>query len=514
MHDPSPKLLRHLGTARDPGRLAEQLDACRAADDDAGQERLYDGLDERLRTCPEALAQWARLISQQHAAAIELTSEALNHLHREHGEGRQQLLVRALAAAPAPGLVAGPVQAMGSSAADGFTKHCASHLLEVLAGASPDLARDAARAGAFGQLARRIKGRPRAPSAGDIHDLERALLAVRHLARRSANRAQLAARQGVLEALAPLLEPGEPPGIQRAAAFTLSTLLESLPRQPGGPVQPRQLQRVAGGLAGLLARGPGSRKAEWAVVIALSGLQRGDVAGVGAAVAARPGAVASLARIAGAIAQQAAQQDLGNLPDMALSLLLDAVGAGDFRHLEAACEAGLLPALEQLLQPQVDAVSRAIASTMVPVFRGLLSTLVSAGVSHSCTVSAGVVLLSRYLAGEGAEGCRLLGAGVLLRGLQRAGFPAAWRWREQLDELAQRCGAMRPEECSAAVGRAAAGAASAAAACAACGARQGEPGVKLMACSRCGKARYCGAACQRRHWREHKARCAGVVVRP
>jgi hypothetical protein len=42
--------------------------------------------------------------------------------------------------------------------------------------------------------------------------------------------------------------------------------------------------------------------------------------------------------------------------------------------------------------------------------------------------------------------------------------------------------------------------------CAACG----QPDVQMLKCSRCKAAFYCGAACQKRHWREHKAACAAA----
>jgi hypothetical protein len=48
-----------------------------------------------------------------------------------------------------------------------------------------------------------------------------------------------------------------------------------------------------------------------------------------------------------------------------------------------------------------------------------------------------------------------------------------------------------------------------ASACANCGAAAGAPGVRLKRCSRCGRAWYCDAQCQRAHWRRHKAECKG-----
>ena len=42
--------------------------------------------------------------------------------------------------------------------------------------------------------------------------------------------------------------------------------------------------------------------------------------------------------------------------------------------------------------------------------------------------------------------------------------------------------------------------------CASCGRKQ----LQLLKCSRCKAAFYCDAACQRRHWREHRAVCGAA----
>jgi hypothetical protein len=39
--------------------------------------------------------------------------------------------------------------------------------------------------------------------------------------------------------------------------------------------------------------------------------------------------------------------------------------------------------------------------------------------------------------------------------------------------------------------------------CAACG----KKALQMLKCSRCTAAFYCDAACQKRHWREHRAAC-------
>jgi hypothetical protein len=52
-----------------------------------------------------------------------------------------------------------------------------------------------------------------------------------------------------------------------------------------------------------------------------------------------------------------------------------------------------------------------------------------------------------------------------------------------------------------------AGAAAARAVCAACGAAKASGGAKLRRCAGCRAVRYCSAACQKAHWREHRAAC-------
>ena len=44
--------------------------------------------------------------------------------------------------------------------------------------------------------------------------------------------------------------------------------------------------------------------------------------------------------------------------------------------------------------------------------------------------------------------------------------------------------------------------------CAACGKKQ----LQMLRCSRCKAAFYCDAACQKRHWQEHKAACGEAAA--
>jgi hypothetical protein len=45
--------------------------------------------------------------------------------------------------------------------------------------------------------------------------------------------------------------------------------------------------------------------------------------------------------------------------------------------------------------------------------------------------------------------------------------------------------------------------------CAACG----KQALQMLQCSRCKAAFYCTAACQKRHWREHRAACGAAAAR-
>ncbi len=73
--------------------------------------------------------------------------------------------------------------------------------------------------------------------------------------------------------------------------------------------------------------------------------------------------------------------------------------------------------------------------------------------------------------------------------------------------------AVAAEKVEAAAAAAAGTAEEAAAVCAACSASStpdGKP-LALRLCSACKNVRYCGAQCQRKHWKVHKQRCAGIT---
>ena len=41
---------------------------------------------------------------------------------------------------------------------------------------------------------------------------------------------------------------------------------------------------------------------------------------------------------------------------------------------------------------------------------------------------------------------------------------------------------------------------------------EGSEGAKLMTCSQCHRAWYCGRACQKKHWKQHKKACLATVA--
>jgi hypothetical protein len=191
---------------------------------------------------------------------------------------------------------------------------------------------------------------------------------------------------------------------------------------------------------------------------------------VAAEVAAVPGAAQALVRLGRAPLQLVGEGVDAAYIRCSVVLVLQTVLAEQPQLLESACAAGLLDLMVQLLQQGVhDEKGRMMASMAMGEF--------------------GEALVRRS------------------RDAALGGDQAAARGLAQLDELRQRSGVLSKQEVQARGAELVAAAASASSACASCGARAGQPGVKLMACSRCRRVVYCSAECQRRDWREHKPRC-------
>jgi hypothetical protein len=191
---------------------------------------------------------------------------------------------------------------------------------------------------------------------------------------------------------------------------------------------------------------------------------------VAAEVAAVPGAVQALVRLGRAPLQLVGEDVDAGYIRRNVVLLLNALLIEQPQLLESACAAGLLDLMVQLLQQGVnDEKGSMMASMAMDEF--------------------GEALVRRS------------------RDAALGGDQAAARGLAQLDELRQQSRLLSMREVEERASEYHAAAASASSACASCGARAGQPGVKLMACSRCRGVVYCSAECQRRDWREHKPRC-------
>jgi hypothetical protein len=447
------RLLQRLGSASDPGALVDEL--LEAILRSQPQEPAAAALVSRLVASPPALEQLAQLLCEQHAGAVQLAGTVLMMTTTQEDSRR---LASSLPT-PLP-VVEALVGVLGSSTADPVTKACTGWLLGALVQLSQSCARQAARAGVFVHVAALLRQRPaghaEAASLSVLVSLCTALTAD------SANRAQLAMQQGVLEALPALLGEGYPPRVQEAAALALSTLLDAAPQPPSSQLA----APIIGGLVRLLARRPGSIKAAAWTLPGLLHLADDSATSeqVASAVVGDRGALRTLVELTRSAPEDQPADQSSSSRATAMTLLAHALSWHP-QQTEAAFEAGLLDALLHHLAPQATADERDVASGTARFLEALLSVLAASG-------------------DEGAS----LRLGQLRAAMAQCQLVASEHIRAMVDEVkAERQ--------------------SAASACAACGARAGQPGVRLQMCSRCKRVSYCGPQCQRAHWRAHKAQC-------
>jgi hypothetical protein len=452
------RLLQRLGSAGDPGALvAELLDTILNSQP---RQPAAAALASRLVASPAALQQLAQLLHQQHAGAVQLAGMVLMVTTPED----RQRLASSLAATPRPPVVEALVGVLGSSTADSVTKAYAGGLLVALVEHSQSCARQAARAGVFVHLATQLRQRPAGPvEAANSLLLLSATRLCQLLVAGSANRAQLAMQQGVLEALPALLGEGYPSDVQDEAAHAMCILLRAAPRRPSSQLA----GPIIGSLVQLLARTRASAKLTNGplgalVHLAISPETREQVAN--AVAGDRP----ALLALVGLTRSAPEDQPAGDASDSRLvaMMVLVHVLSRHPQQTEAAFEAGLLDALPHCLAPQADADERAVASDMVRGLEAALSAMAARG-------GGGASLRLGQLRAAMAQ-CQLVDDEHM----------EAWAMAEKAKHQ------------------------SAASACAACGARAGQPGVRLQVCSRCKRVHYCGPQCQRAHWRAHKADCS------
>jgi hypothetical protein len=219
------RLLQRLGSASDPGALVDELlETLRKSQT---LEAAAAAVASRLVASPAALQQLAQLLHRQHAGAVQLASTVLKFTTQDD----RLRLASCLAATPQP-VVEALVGVLGSSTAAKTTKGHASWLLAVLAQHSQSCARQAASAGVFVHVAALLRQCPAGPEEAASRLLVQLVLLCTMLIVGSANRAQLAMQQGVLEALPALLGEGSPIDVQEKAAYSLYFLLEAAPEPP------------------------------------------------------------------------------------------------------------------------------------------------------------------------------------------------------------------------------------------------------------------------------------------
>jgi hypothetical protein len=241
------RLLQRLGSSGDPGALVDEiLESFNASQ---SPDIAATGVAGRLVASPDALQQLAQLLHQQQAGTVRLLALTLIRL-KGGGTELHSRLAAAFVATP-PHVVESLVDVLGSRTADTATKAYANMLLGELVHCSQSCARQAARAGVFAHLAALLRQRPagHAEAAG----LLVLVTLCKVLVDGSANRAQLAMQQGVLEALPALLGEGYPPGVQEEAAVVLSMLLRAAPRPAAQPPAGGAHHRRPGAAAGAWA---------------------------------------------------------------------------------------------------------------------------------------------------------------------------------------------------------------------------------------------------------------------
>jgi hypothetical protein len=448
------RLLQRLGSERDPGALVyELLDAINKSQP---REPAAGAVASRLVASPAALQQLAQLLHQQHAGAMQLAGMVLLATTQED----RRRLSSSLAATPRP-VVEALVGVLGSSTVAKATQSCAGWLLVELVQHSQACARQAASAGVFVHLAALLRQRPAGQE--EVASVMMAACTCGALSSGSANRAQLAMQQGVLEALPALLGEGYPPDVQDTAAHALYMLLEAAPQLPSGqPAAP-----IIGGLVRLLPRRPASTNVAGCTLGALSRLACSAVTleQVVNAVAGERAALLALVELTRTAPAAQPEAFTSSNRVGAMTLLGTLLCGYPQQTVEAAFEAGMLGTLAHYLGPQAAATERECASITVRCLEGVLSGLAASG-------DQGASLRLGQLRAAMAQ-CQLVG-----------------------DEQIRATIMARIAEDH-----------SAASACAACGARAGQPGVRLQMCSRCQRVRYCGPQCQRAHWPAHKAQC-------
>jgi hypothetical protein len=163
-------------------------------------------------------------------------------------------------------------------------------------------------------------------------------------------------------------------------------------------------------------------------------------------------------------------------------------------------------ALEALLQALLHARDPVRQETAARVLMVALSRSSSGGAEGAVLLAErGALRRARELAASSGDGKVRASAARLVDTLEElllvAQQGAAGEGAAANDEHGRR------QQEAAAAGTPPIGAAASSSVCAACGAAKASGGAKLRRCAGCRAVRYCSPACQKAHWRQHRAAC-------
>lgn len=342
------------------------------------------------------------------------------------------------------------------------------HALTQLAMNDSASARAAAKAGAINKLVQLLGHLVTCPFSADICLPQSALLLLHALLEGSGNRCTEAVRVGALPVLARYLAPSVPQDLQDIALVLAQAILNHKPAVK----EPQVVQQVATALSGVLGRAEHSvmeqsshvRSAE-----ALFGLSGNEVLperrarNIVGTELAKAGVATGLVGLARSLSQPATAIGL-------LSLLLSAQDVSDAQLWQQATAVVDSRGVQVLL----DSMHRATGAQGSPGMGSLLLPVAQ-------QMAAGTLQLLVRIRPDVEQ---LIGAGNW-QAILASNQGAAAASTAATASVEQRAGA-----------------------CAKCGATSGSgKDGALLQCSRCRRAWYCGAACQRGHWKDHKAYC-------
>jgi hypothetical protein len=493
-------LLHHPGCLEQLMRVAEGSGAGHQLQDPHGTATvalwLVASLDPAaVATLRPSLAAFVQLLASVPSGTARSFAPRLLGALTDRAELRPRLA--------AAGAVAALVQAMQQAPTNTMVQYAASRALGSLA-EDCGVARQATDAGAAQALVAALRAfQPPPPASLEAWSADSAsvssvaAVALGALVTSDSRAAVQAVEAGAAPLLALLLRPPSRQTLARAQREGWALVLDDL---MGEACWPTERLCDCWSSSGAYAHADAARRALRAagMVKLLTERLRACPAGDGSAWARTAGPLAAMIEVGNASggaasAGQPQPRLLGQEDEVALELLVQGLHANDReRQARAAAALALL-----LMRSRSGEVAAHLAQ------RGVLGQARQLAASSA----AGDEQLRSVLLALG----RMLEEPEVLQGLEE-------RWRQQQEGLRARAAGAEPAGPSGGVGGSSArraegaaaavsGAASSGDVCACCGAAKASGSAKLRRCAGCLAVRYCSPACQKAHWREHRAAC-------